>query len=365
MRVLLRVDRRVSDWISETSRRLAHEDSGCSVPVDRRKLWLIFARAVRAHVNDTRTTNVFLQLSFSEYPCLTRGGGLPEKTSEAWTDTLFATLTDGGMRVGGALLFLFAAWVLSAWIVRLSVRAMAKAKVDITLSKFLANVIRWGLLILALVACLSIFGVQTASFAAVIGSAGLAIGLALQGSLSNLAAGVMLMLFRRFTVGDVISVGGQLGKVDEVELFATRLDTPDNRRIIISNSQVFNAVVENITHNAERRVDIDVGVEYSADIDRTREVLLAAALAVPGRVATREPDAFLKGLGASAVEWQVRVWAPRENFAVVRQATVRAVKMALDEAQIGIPFPQMVVHPPKPSTVRLNITASGAETFSS
>lgn len=154
-------------------------------------------------------------------------------------------IVEYGPPIVGTLLFLLVAFIVSGWIGRLVRRAVARTRVDETVAGFLGHIVRWGLMVLAVIACLGVFGVETTSFAAVIGAAGLAIGLALQGSLSSLAAGVMLLTFRPFKAGDYISVAGEGGTVAEIDLFATCLDTPDNRRVIIPNSQVFGAVIEN------------------------------------------------------------------------------------------------------------------------
>ncbi len=227
---------------------------------------------------------------------------------------------------------------------RISGKAMQKAKVDLTLSRFASKSIRWAILLFALIGCLGYFGINVTSFAAIIGAAGLAIGLAFQGSLSNVAAGVMLLIFRPFRVDQVVSVAGNTGKVFEIELFTTTIDTPDNRRIIIPNSAVFGAVIENVTFHPKRRVEVAVGVEYSADIDRTREVLTEAAHRVPGILTEDKPAIVLAELGASSVDWVVRVWCPTADFFAVKEALTREVKYALDNAGIGIPFPQMDVH---------------------
>jgi len=252
-------------------------------------------------------------------------------------------LVDTAPRVLGAIVFLIVAWVAAAWVRRLARKALERAKVEPTLARFLSNLSRMALIVLSVVACLGIFGVQTASFAAVIGSAGIAIGLGLQGSLSHLAAGVLLMVTRPFKSGDVVSIAGQMGVVDEIELFSTHIDTPDNRRLIVPNGQVFGSLIENLTRHPIRRADVDVGVDYAADLDTTREVLLAAANRVPGRATIKDPEVFLRQLGPSSVDWQVRVWAPREDFGKVRQAAVREVKKALDEAGLVIPFPQLTI----------------------
>jgi small conductance mechanosensitive channel len=221
---------------------------------------------------------------------------------------------------------------------------MGRARIDATLSRFAAKASRWAILVLAVLGCLGLFGINVTTFAALIGAAGLAIGLAFQGTLGNLAAGVMLLVFRPFKVDDAVNVAGELGKVYEIGLFTTCLDTFDNRRIIIPNGQVFGSIIENISHHDVRRADVPVGVDYGAGIDETREVLTRAALSVPGRLTDREPQVVLSGLGASSVDWEVRVWAAAADFLAVKQATIRAVKTELDGAGIGIPFPQMDVH---------------------
>ncbi|QNN24819.1 mechanosensitive ion channel family protein [Planctomycetales bacterium ZRK34] len=247
-----------------------------------------------------------------------------------------------------ALIIIFVAFLVAAWVSRIVVASCNRAKIDTTLGKFFGRAVRWIVLLIAGLFVLSEFGIETASFAVILGAAGLAIGLAFQGTLSNFAAGIMLLIFRPFKVGDVVNVAGQLGKVDEIQLFTTTLDTFDNRRIILPNSAVFGATIENITYHPYRRIDVAVGTEYSADIDKTREVLEKAAADVPGRRDDPAPAVFLMGLGASSIDWHVRVWADGDVFGDVKQAATRQVKVALDEAGIGIPFPQMDVHMDKP-----------------
>jgi small conductance mechanosensitive channel len=151
-------------------------------------------------------------------------------------------------------------------------------------------------------------------------------------------------MFRPFQVGDVVKLDGITGKVNEIELFTTTIDTFDNRRLIIPNGSVFGNTIENITFHPHRRADVAVGVTYSADIDRTREVLTQAAQNVPGALNDPEPSIILVDLGDSCVNWSVRVWAKSDEFTTVKQAATRAVKLALDKANIEIPFPQMDVH---------------------
>ena len=253
-------------------------------------------------------------------------------------------LIDKGPEIITVLLFLVAALVISSVVGRLVRRSCEKAKVDATLSRFFGQVTRWALLLVGLIMCLSKFGFETSSFAALFGASALAIGLAFQGSLGNLAAGVMLLIFRPFKVGDVIKSCGELGKVEQIDLFTTLIDTFDNRRVILPNGGVFSSTIENITHHPTRRVDIAVGVEYSADIDKTREVLTAAAAAVEGKLDDPAPQIILLSLGNSSIDWQVRVWCKTEDFWGVWEAATRAVKNGLADANIGIPFPQMDVH---------------------
>lgn len=249
-----------------------------------------------------------------------------------------------GPRIAGALVLLFVGWIAAGWVGGIARRALTRAKLDETLNKFLSNMARWLVLLLVGLMCLSIFGIETTSFAAAIGAAGITIGLAFQGTLSNVAAGMMLLIFRPFSVGDVVNVAGQTGKINEIGLFTTALDTFDNRRFIIPNGSIFGATIENISFHPRRRADVDVGVSYAADVDRTREVLTEAAKSVPGALEDPEPAIILLGLGDSAVNWSVRVWASAEEFGGVKEGTIRAVKAFLDEAGIEIPYPTMDVN---------------------
>lgn len=260
------------------------------------------------------------------------------------SESTITLITTYAVRVGGALLLLFAAWIIAAWLRRTISHSLEKANFDITLTKFFGNAARYLLLIIAVLGCLEIFGVQATSFAAVLAAAGFAVGLAFQNTLSNFSAGIMLLTFRPFKVGDVVNVAGYVGKVDEIELFTTKIDTFDNRRIIVPNSAVFGSTIENITFHDTRRVDVSVGTDYPANLDETRKVLEAAGENVEGRLPDQEVQVVLDSLGDSSINWEVRVWSKTSDFLAVKQALTRAVKMALDDAGIGIPFPQMDVH---------------------
>lgn len=253
-----------------------------------------------------------------------------------------------GVYYGSRVLFVFVLMTLaitvSGWASSITRRTLERVKFDSTLTIFLAKLVRWGILTLVGVMCLSKFGVETASLAAVIGAAGLAIGLAFQGTLSNFAAGAMLLIFRPYKVGDTVVVAGHTGTVDEIELFTTTLDTPDRRRVIVPNSSIFGAVIENHTHHAMRRFETTVGAAYTADIDQTRAALDRAVKSVPAVATTPAPELILACLGASSVDWIIRGWAKRDVLGEAKQAVIRAVKLELDRTGIGIPYPQLEVH---------------------
>jgi small conductance mechanosensitive channel len=243
------------------------------------------------------------------------------------------------------VLFFVASWIAKK-IETLVTMGLERAKFDQTLSRFFATMSYWGLMLLAILMSLSVFGIETTSFAAVIGAASLAVGLAFQGTLSHLAAGVMLLIFRPFKVGDVINVSGVLGKVDAIDLFTTKIDTPDNRRVIVPNGAVFGATIENATFHSVRRVDVKVGTDYSANLDSVRQTLEGVIASLPNLIQdpNRKHTVVLLGLGDSSIDWEVRVWVNTTDFFAVKEALTRGIKFSLDAADIGIPFPQRDVH---------------------
>jgi small conductance mechanosensitive channel len=263
-----------------------------------------------------------------------------QKDVDALVDRYGPMAADYGVRVLGVLVLLVIALFASNWAKRVVSKGLARAKVEITLAKFFSQAAKWIIMVLAIVTALGVFGVNTTSLAAVVGAAGLAVGLAMQGALSNLAAGLMLLIFRPFRVGQVVEVDGNLGTVDEIELFTTRINRFDNRHIIVPNSRVFGNTIEVLDHNATRRVDVPVGAAYDADVDATRAVLESAAKRTPGALSEPAPAVVLTGFADSCVNWEVRVWVRTPEFLAVRQALLRSIKLALDEAGIGIPFPQ-------------------------
>ena len=222
-----------------------------------------------------------------------------------------------------------------------------RRKVDETLGRFTGKLVFYSIMLFTILGVLGMFGVSVTSFAAVIGAAGFAVGLAFQGTLSNFSAGVLLLVFRPFKVGDVISAGGVSAKVDEIDLFVTTLNTPDNRRFIVPNGQITGSTIENVSFHSERRVDLTIGVDYAACLDQTRRVLGEAVECQREKMVEgegREFQVVLSDLGDSAVVWTVRFWTHRDDYWSVREQLLADVKNGLDQAGIGIPFPQMDVH---------------------
>lgn len=251
---------------------------------------------------------------------------------------------EAGIIIIKVLVIFILARILSKFAKNTISRSLARFKIDQTLAKFFGNLASWVIMIIAFIAILESFDVQMTGLIAIMAGASLALGLAFQGSLGNLASGVMLLVFRPFKVGDFVTVNGVSGTVDEIELFSTTLDTPDNRRLLVPNGAIFGSTIENISHHPKRRVEVAVGTAYNADIDQAREVLLQAARSVEGRLQTEEPTVYLNQLGNSSIDWFVRVWAPKADFLAVKERLTRDVKVALDNAGISIPFPQMDVH---------------------
>ena len=234
------------------------------------------------------------------------------------------------------------AWTVTSAVGRYLGGVVAK-KVDLTLGKFLTKAIRNMLMLGVMMGLFQYLGGDITAFAALIAALGFAIGMALQGTLGNIASGVMLLLFRPFKVDDYIVVADTQGTVEEIDLFTTRINTLDNRHIIIPNNQIFGSKLENYTKNDLRRVDVNVGAAYGADLDRTRAALERAIAGTNG-VAEPRGYAYLMELGASSVDWQLRVWCRTADYLAVREQLVTNAKNEMDRGGIGIPYPQLDVH---------------------
>ena len=217
-------------------------------------------------------------------------------------------------------------------------------QVDETLGRFAGKAIKTLVMMFVLMGVASYFGFDVTSLAAILAAVGFAVGMALSGTIGNFAAGIMLLMFRPFKVGDYVVMAGTEGVVEAIDLFTTELNTLDNRRLIVPNGEVFGATIENATHNEFRRVDVNVGCDYEADLDLTRATLESAIANIPKAVASPAPQAYLMDLGDSSVNWQVRVWCKPVDYWDVRQDLTYATKKGLDAASIGIPYPQMDIH---------------------
>jgi small conductance mechanosensitive channel len=258
-------------------------------------------------------------------------------------DQLIQVISTYGLNVLGAIVILIIGYMAAGWAARMTSSALAKsAKVDATIRHFLTSLVRYAVIIFTVLAVLNRFGVETTSFIAVLGAAGLAIGLAFQGTLSNIAAGVMLLLFRPFKVGQFIDAAGVTGTVESITLFMTELNTPDNVHIIIPNAQLWGAAVKNFSHNATRRVDIGIG--YGDDIGAAFKVLTDLVSSDSRVNADPEPMVMVTELGDSAVNLQIRIWCAAADYWPVKFDLTRQVKESLDAAGISIPFPQRTVH---------------------
>ncbi|MCR4508737.1 mechanosensitive ion channel [Pseudomonas sp. 32.2.56] len=261
------------------------------------------------------------------------------KVSEAW---LPVVLEYSG-KLTLALITLLIGWWLISKVTGSIGRLLNMRQVDRALSSFIGSLVSIVLKVLLLISVASMIGVETTSFIAMIGAAGLAIGLALQGSLANFAGGVLIMLFRPFRAGDWIEAQGVSGSVDSIQIFHTTLKTADNKVVIVPNGSLSNGHITNYSRESTRRVDINLGIDYSSDIKQAREVLLDIAKD-PRVRQDPAPVVFVTGLGDSAINLSLRIWVATPDFWPVTFAFTEQAKERLSEAGIGIPFPQRVVH---------------------
>jgi len=245
-------------------------------------------------------------------------------------------------KVLAALALLIIGWWVIGLIMKMFRRFLAKKDMEPSLQKFLVDLAGWALKILLIVTVISQLGVATTSFAAIIGAAGLAIGLALQGSLANFAGGVLIMIFKPFKVGDLIEAQGVLGTVKEIQIFTTKLVSPENKLIIIPNGELSNGTITNYTAEGKIRVDMVFGVSYDADIKQVKELLLQVVSAHPKVLKDPPPTVNVLELAESSVNFAVRPWTKPEYYWDVYFDITEQVKLALDRAGIEIPYPHSV-----------------------
>lgn len=245
----------------------------------------------------------------------------------------------------GAVILLIAGWLVAGWVRRGLMRLMDRSRrVDPTLKPLLAGIAHYTVLILVLIAVLAQFGVQTTSIIAVLGAAGIAVGLALQGTLSNIAAGAMLLTLRPFGVGDYIDADGIAGSVDEIGLFTTQLTTFDGVYVSAPNGQIWNRTIRNYSRLPTRRLDVAVGVSYGDDVERGLEVLRALLEEDERVLAEPAPQVMVKGLGESSVDLNMRCWVNAGDYFALTWDLNRLAKQRLEAAGLTIPFPQRDVH---------------------
>lgn len=250
-----------------------------------------------------------------------------------------------GLDLVGAIVTLVAGWMLARWARRMALAAVNRVPwVDQTLRPLLASIAHYAVLVVTIIAILNQFGVQTASIITVIGAAGLAIGLALQGTLSNVAAGMMILILRPFQVGDYVEAGDAAGTVKEVGLFGTEMATADNVYINVPNAAIIARKITNYSRYPERRLDIPVAIAYGSDVDQAIAILMQLA-ADDARVLSDPPaQAQVVELADNAVNLILRFWVKSADHWPVKFDFTRAVKIRLDQEGIEIPFPQRVVH---------------------
>lgn len=264
------------------------------------------------------------------------------KDTQVWIDKAINFATEYGPKIIGAILI----YIIGSWIIKKLIgvlrKVMMKKDYDEALQKFLLNLVSWALKIFLIIMVISKLGVETTSFAAVIAAAGLAIGLALQGSLANFAGGVLLIIFKPFKIGDLIEAQGVTGVVKEIEIFTTKLTTPDNKLAIIPNGAMGNGNIVNYTAEGKIRVDTMVGIGYDEDMKKAKEVLLEVLTSNPLVLKDPAPSVNVANLGDSSVDLAVRPFCKPEHYWDVFFATVEGSKLALDKAGIEIPYPHGV-----------------------
>ena len=262
--------------------------------------------------------------------------------TQKWIDAGYNLIIEFGPKVIAAILI----WIIGSWIIKMVIKgirkAMDKANYDESLKKFLLNLISWGFKIVLILVVLGTVGVETTSFAAVLAAAGLAVGLALQGSLGNFAGGVLLMIFKPIKIGDLIEAQGEIGVVKEIEIFTTKLTGLSNREIIIPNGALSNGNIINYTTEGTRRVDLVFGVGYDSDIKKTKEVFSQVLAAHPKVLKEPAPTIAVSELADSSINFVVRPWCKSDDYWNVYFEITENVKEALDAAGIEIPYPHTV-----------------------
>ncbi len=269
------------------------------------------------------------------------------QSKELW-DMIVEFLTTNGLKMLLNILAAAAIFFIGRWLARVASdlleKGLNRTKVDPTLSKFARNLAFFGVMVFVCIAAITQLGVQTTSLIAVIGAAGLAVGLALQGSLSNFAAGVLLIIFKPFRVGDYIEAGGVGGTVQEIQIFNTILYSPDNIKIVVPNSQVTGGNIKNYTANDKRRLDMVIGISYGDDIAKAKQVITGILLGDSRIMRDPAPLVAVLGLGDSSVNIAVRSWVKIPDYWPTHFDLHEKIKVTLEQSGLSIPFPQRDLH---------------------
>jgi small conductance mechanosensitive channel len=266
-----------------------------------------------------------------------------ETAQEAISSAIDLISTWGLQVIGAIAVLIIGRWL--AGMVRKGVRhSMEKGKVDASLVPFVSSMAYYGVLTIVIIAVLNLFGIQTTSLIAILGAAGLAIGLALQGTLSNFSAGTMLLLFRPIRVGDYVDIGGVAGTTEEIGVFTTTLNTPDNVRVIVPNANIYGSVIKNFSANETRRVDLVMGISYGDDIGKAIAAITEIVQRDERVLTDPAPTIAVAELADSSVNLVVRPWCQGTDYWPLRYDLMRALKEGLEAAGCSIPFPQQDLH---------------------
>ena len=265
-------------------------------------------------------------------------------TMEQIMDTIVKFATTYGIKVIGAILVLIAGRIVAGWARRLIRNTMTRSKTDPAIVGFTSAIVYYLVIIFAVVAALGNFGVETASLVAVLGAAGFAIGFALQGSLSNFAAGIMLLVFRPYKIGDYVDAGGAAGTIRDMGIFTTEMTTPDNIKIMIPNSKIFGDTIKNITANDTRRIDMVFGIGYGSSIAKAEEIIKNTFESDERVLKDPAYQIAVSELADSSVNLIARPWVKTSDYWGVKFDLTRKIKEEFDANGIEIPFPQVVMH---------------------
>lgn len=247
------------------------------------------------------------------------------------------------VNVAKAIIVLIVGWSIAGFVARrIRARVNANPQIDKTIGNFVASIAKWVILLIVLTAVLQLFGIEATSIVAVLGASTLAIGLALQGTLSDLAAGFMIILFRPYKTEQYVDIGGTAGTVVDINLFITELVTPDNVQIIVPNGQAWGAIIQNFSHHATRRCDLTFGIDYGDTADKAMEIITRLAQADDRVLDDPEPWVRVTNLGDSSVDLTARLWCKAEDYWELKFQMTQAVKEAFDREGISIPYPHSV-----------------------